>query len=486
MNFLTIPVNLRTPIVAVEIDNRRALSGLFGSEQPALIIGQRLAAGEAAAGEVKRVVSADDASAKFGYGSMLHGMIQAFMANNPFTEVYAVALDDDSGSVAATQTVTLGGSVTEPGVLAMLIDGEQVPVAVAGDDTPETIAAALAAAVNAETHLPVTASAASAVVTLTARQKGLNGNDIDVRCNYYDSDRLPSGLTVAIADGVAGAGNPDIDDALSALPDLQYDHVICAYNDSANMTKLETFLADRWGPLEPLEGTAYVSYRGGLAATSTYGNSRNSMQVVCAPCGASPMRPEIWAAVVGAKASYTAAVDPALPASTLPLRLVLPPAPADRWDQSERNILLYDGISTYTVDSGGVCRIERLVTMYQKNPQGVDDPSYLDWNTKVSLKWLREQVRTRMSVRFGRYKLADDTADVKAGQRVVRPKDIAAELVALYKEMANAAVVEDIEQFKANLVVERDAGDRGRVNAMMTPKLIGQLRVTAIQVQFIL
>jgi phage tail sheath gpL-like len=60
---------------------------------------------------------------------------------------------------------------------------------------------------------------------------------------------------------------------------------------------------------------------------------------------------------------------------------VLAPDLADRFELTERNNLLYSGISTYTVGDDGTVMIENLITTYQKNSYGDEDDSYLQVET---------------------------------------------------------------------------------------------------------
>src|SRR3546814_16636613 len=59
------------------------------------------------------------------------------------------------------------------------------------------------------------------------------------------------------------------------------------------------------------------------------------------------------------------ALDPARPLHTLALKGMMAPARADRWDDTDRNLLLFDGIATFTVGADGTCRIERQLTSYR-------------------------------------------------------------------------------------------------------------------------
>lgn len=190
------------------------------------------------------------------------------------------------------------------------------------------------------------------------------------------------------------------------------------------------------------------------------------------------------AALWGGVCAYHLTIDPARPVQTLELPGVLPPAAADRFIQSERNILLYNGIATWRVIAGGTVAIERSITTYRETPAGYSDPSYLDIETVRTVAYLRYDVRTFIGLRYPRFKLADDGTAAGRGQAVVTPKVIRADLVARFRQWEEAALVEDIEQFKADLIVERDAHDPNRVNALIPPNVVNQLRVFTGLIQF--
>ena len=92
-------------------------------------------------------------------------------------------------------------------------------------------------------------------------------------------------------------------------------------------------------------------------------------------------------------------------------------------------------------------------------------------------------MRARIASKYGRHKLANDGTLYGAGQAVVTPKVIKAELISLFRDWEEAGLVEGIEQFIADLIVERDPTDANRLNALIPPDLVNQLRVFAGQVQ---
>ena len=489
ISFNEIPSAIRTPGQYVEFDSTRALHGLQNIQQKILVLGQRLATGETAAEELTLVSSASDAEAKFGRGSQLAAMCAAAKAANSYSEMYAVALDDDDAADEAEGSVLFGGTITASGTLFFYVAGARVKVLVESDDDPEAVAAALVAAITADTSLPVSAvvnGETSEQVDFTAKNAGECGNDIDLRVNYYSGESLPKGLTATITAMSGGTANPDVADAIAVLAEEQFHYIAMPWTDAANLTALDTELESRWGPMRQIEGRAFCAASGTLGELSTLGNSRNEKLVSIMGAGKSPTAPWVVAAIYAAVVAYFHNIDPARPTQTLTLPGMLPPAYDERLTREERNTLLYDGVSTYMVDTDGECRIERDITTYRLNAYGVDDPAYLDGNTISTLAYIRAQVRSRISSTFGRHKLAADGTPVSSGQAIATPSGIHAELVGLFKELEGAGIVEDLEQFKTELIVQIDESDPNRVNAQLPPNLINQLRVFAGQVQFLL
>ncbi len=487
ISFNNIPIDIRTPGAFLEIDNSNANRGLPGMPSRILVLGQRLSTGTVAEAVPTRVLNEDEAEVYFGRGSMLHLMFRTLKKNNSWTESWAVALDDASGGVAASGTVTFGDGTTAAGTLNLYIAGQRVRVAVAADDAGSDIATKVAAAITAATDLPVTAAVNGSTaeqVDITARHKGLAGNDIDLRVNHYPDEKLPAGLTVTFGAMSSGSGNPDIADAIAVLGDQWYTDWIVPWTDSSNLTALEAELADQFGPMTMRDGFAYTGARGTHSALTTLGNGRNSQHLSIMGADKAPSGPWAWAGAYGGTAAYHVKIDPARPLQTLPLPSIVPPKVEDRFTLQERNLLLHDGIATFTVDDGGIVRIERAITTYQTNAQSVADPSFLDLNTMKTLAYLRYSVRARILQKFPRHKLADDGTRFGAGQAVVTPKTIRAELIALFRQWEEAGLVENIDQFIEDLIVERDSSDVNRVNALIPPDIINQFRVFAGNVQF--
>jgi len=484
ISFNAIPLNLRTPGAYLEFDARKATGGVAQLANRVLLIGQRLATGASPALAPVRLFSADQAVQAFGRGSMLAGMARAFKAADSFSECWAIALDDLVAGTAATGTITVTGPATAAGTVPLLIAGARVAVGVAAAASANTVAAAIAAAVNAQPDLPVTAAAAAAVVTLTARHKGTAGNDIDVRHSFYDGEALPAGIALVIVAMANGAGNPDHAALWPVIGDEPYRTIVLGVADAAILDSVEDELDSRWSPLRMIESFAFAARRGTAGTLAAFGNGRNSQLVSIIGTGVSPSPSWAWAASYAGVVGYASAIDPARPFQTLALPGIIGPARGARFTRSEREALLNDGISTFTVDPAGNVAIERAITTYQLSAFALEDIAYLDVNTVLTLQFLRNAVRARILAKFPRHKLANDDARFAPGQAIVTPRIIRAELVALMRELEEAGLVEDLDQFVADLIVERDAGDPGRVNALIPPNIVNQFRVFAARVEF--
>lgn len=486
VSFDSIPSTLRVPLAYIEFNNTRAVSGTPGIDYKLLVIGQKSVAGTMPAETPVQVTSAAQADKLAGTGSMLATMLKAAIKANGMLNLWAIALDDLSGGNQAAGSIKVAVSAPKSGTLVLYVGGVRIPVGVSAGDSADAIATAIKDAVNASAECAVTATAVTDTATFTAKWKGETGNAIDIRDSYFTGEARPEGVTLTITAMTGGSGNPNINDAIDAFGAEWWNAIVMPYTDTANLNALRDDLVERWGPMKMIDGIAFAAITGDYSAVSSFGGNRNDWLVSVMDAGESPTPPWIWAAVNAAVAAGSLSIDPARPLQTLPLPGILPPALVARRSLAERNLLLHDGISTNIVDAGGNVLIERQVTTYQKNPLGAADPSYLDVNTPATLSYLRYSTRTRILLRFPRYKLASDDTRIAPGQAIVTPRIIKAELLALANEWQDMGLVEDLADYKATLIVERNANDPNRVDVLASPNLINQFRLFAEQIQFIL
>jgi phage tail sheath gpL-like len=270
------------------------------------------------------------------------------------------------------------------------------------------------------------------------------------------------------------------------IGDEHYHHIVLPFGTATALAAAETEMDRRAGPLVAVEAIAYAGARGTTGTLAALGGARNGAFVTLIGAKSSPTHPSEWAAAYAGLIAYHAAHDPAQPFTTLELTGIVAPAIADRFMAVERDLLLRDGVSTFTVDPSGVVRLEKAITLYQLNAQGLDDVAWLDVNTPLTLFEVRRQTRYRFATKYARFKIVDDGTQLPPGGKVTTPIALKGEAVALARDLEKAGLVENVDEFKAAVVVERDAANRRRVNMQLPFDIVNGLDVIAAQINFIL
>lgn len=483
MNFREIPQNLRLPLFFAELDNSRANSG--AQNQRTLIIGQQLAAGTLPAGVPVIFQGLPWVKTTAGAGSMLALMAEWYRKRDSFGELWLLPLADAGAAVAATGSIVVTAPATATGALNLYIGGRRVQVLVASSLTTAQVATAMAAAINADIDLPVTATVSTTTVTVAAKNKGAAGLDIDLRLNFLGSaggENTPAGLALTITPMANGATNPTLDTALAALGDQEFDFIVMPYTDTASLDALKAFLTARWAWDRMLYGGAFAAYRGTLGAATTFGLARNDAHISIMPFNGSPTPACLWAANAAAAYAVSLRADPGTPLHGLPLHVLAPPVES-RFMAPERNVLLFDGLSTFVVGNDGTVTTETIVTTYQKNALGQPDDSYLYVERLYVLAYVIRDLKQFITSTFGRFKLASDGTATRAGSNIVTPAVIKDAILGRYRFLERLGLVQEYATFAKNLVVERNASNRCRVDGLLPIITIDQLRQVAAVIQ---
>ncbi|EPP0148517.1 phage tail sheath subtilisin-like domain-containing protein, partial [Shigella sonnei] len=352
------------------------------------------------------------------------------------------------------------------------------------------VATAIKEAVNGVITLPFTASSDAGVVTLTARHKGLYGNELPVCLNYYGSgggEILPAGLRVVTEVGAAGSGAPDLTAAVAAMGDEAFDFIGLPFNDAASINMMMTEMNDssgRWSYARQLYGHGYTAKLGTLSELVGAGDMHNQQHITLAGYEKETQSPvdELVASRLAREAVFIRN-DPARPTQTGELVGMLPAPKGKRFIMTEQQTLLSHGVATAYVE-GGTLQIQRSVTTYKKNAYGVADNSYLDSETLHTSAYVLRKLKSVITSKYGRHKLANDGTRFGPGQAIVTPAVIKGERLATYRQMERAGIVENYDLFKQYLIVERDADNPNRLNTLFPPDYVNQLRVFAVVNQF--
>mgnify|MGYP005812006187 CR=1 FL=1 len=486
----TIPESWKLPLFWAVVDGSQA--GNLSQNQAAMLVGQSLPTGTAQQNVPLVVASPALADVMFGQGSMLARMCKAFFKVNPTQLLYAIAVPDPAAGVAAAGGITIATAPTAAGILSIYIAGQLVQIVVAATDTTTSIATNLAAQINAQADLPVTATAALGVVTLTCKWKGLTGNDITIIPNYLGSNggqALPQGVTLTIAAMANGAGEPDFTAAIASIQTMAIYYAGVPYTDSASMAEWANEFGfnagGRWSYERQQYGFIVNYYRTDYADLITWGLAQN--QPVISTMALEPQAPTpVWeyTAAYCAAAALGFSDDPARPLQTLELVGCLPAPVQNQFMQAQLNNLANSGFAIQGVAPDGNPMILREQTQYQKNSYGQGDTAFALLTTLATLAALLQRMSAAITTKYPRVKLVPDGTPIGPGQAVISPSIAKAELVSEYNAAMYDGLCSNLPAFIANLTVEIDNNNSNRLNVLWPPQLAGQLRQFAVLAQF--
>lgn len=435
------PTDKRRPGAGAEFDFTANSQSLVPAGRSVLCIGIGKG-GTQAAGKPVQVYSDSDAETYFGVGTevtlMARKALEVGRLHGSAPEVWAIGIDELVGGTAATSTITLTGPAAAGGDLVLRIAGRTVRAPVTSGDTAATVATALKAAIDRIARdLPVTAAVAGAVVTLTARAKGLHGNEAALA-----TVSAPSGISVALVQPTAGAGVVSIVAALAAALTRDYYAVAIGNHATQDITDWGTHAASAWATMAKRFRYAFVGERGALATAQTLSAAANSERVIVVNCPSSPSPSYEIAAAAAAAAMVHENPAHNRNGMTLPL---YPPDLDLALSDGQIETALASGITPLTPDvTGQRLKIERLVTT-KTTVSGAPFEGLLDFGNS----WAVARFAREMDPIFGRMlegKSLDDglLADLLAtAKRALRRR-------------AQSGWFIDVEALIAQVKVERD------------------------------
>ena len=336
---------------------------------------------------------------------------------------------------------------------------------------------------NAVAGAPVNPNTVVLCMDETKAQEQFGASDIVEMITYFrkQDESMPIyAVSVDAADTMS---------ALAALGDVQYHHIICSLNDETTIRDLGEFLEKRYEALQQIPGVAYVPKQGTNAELITFANKSNCPLISFMPINALGNSANVAlsdAAAIGAWAGQIApslANDPCRPLQTLKMDGVYSIAETE-FDWAERNLMLHEGMGTYTVNTAKEVLVERAVTAYTENAAGIADNSYLDIMTPATAMYFRQKQRSRILSKYARHKVAKDGTRFAPGQVIVTPSMFKTELLALYKELEYAGIVQDFDGYKKSLIVELDDSNKQRINYQDSPQFVNGLIIVAGKIQF--
>ena len=488
ISFNNIPNNIKVPLFYAEVDSSAA--NTIQDSGASLIIAYPLEDSTIERNKLIIMPTADHAKKLAGRGSQLSRMVEAYRNIDNFGELFVIAVDEPTAGSNASGTIQISGTAEETGTLSLYIGNSKIQSRVTVTDTAEAIANGLNNTINANPDLPVMASVSNSTITLTAKHKGLSGNDISLCFNYYGTiggEETPDGLNIVITQMNGGTGTPDLTPVIAAMGDKLLDFIAFPFNDLSSLATFNHEMDDtkgRWSFVRQLYGHVYTAKKGDLSELVEFGDKLNYQHITVAGYEKTIQTSiDELIAMRTARNAVFIRNDPARPTQTGLLNGALPASDSNQFTLTEQQSLLSHGIATAYVSSGNLL-IQRDITTYQRNSYGIADNSYLDSETLHTLAYVLRKLRSVITSKYPRHKLANDGTRFGAGQAIITPAVAKAEINATYRQLELLGLVENFDLFKKNLIVERNVNDPNRLDVLFPPDLVNQLRVFAVLAQF--
>lgn len=488
-------------------------------EQRVLFIGQKTSAGSAAAGTlVQNILNDNSEDTLFGAKSMLASMVRSYKLINKVTQIDCIPLSDGGGAAAAVGSIAFTGPATATGTLVFKIGSRinhSYSLPVISTDSATTIGANLAALINADTTAPVTASATTGTVTITAVNLGLQGNKIGV-----EVVGTLAGVGVTLTKPISGSGLPTLTNIFNVVGDQRYQTV--AGPVEYGFSTYTGFLDARFNvDNQVLDGVAIVSQTDTLANLVTALTPLNSQSLavhnnrlvnIATKRGSAIFELDYvvsaqFAAIRALRltpganiAAYVASIQASdqvggIALSSLPYHNTpFPYLPVidigDAFVLDEETELNTAGgfILTNNTSRSSIVA-NRVLTTYKFNTLGVADATFQFLNLVDTASASREDFFNFVKATYAQTRLT--TGDPVPGVSMVNTSTIAADLVGRYStqggpDFALVAYGATANQFfKDNLNVEILDLARGRVSAAMRIQLVSQLRDMSIPIEIV-
>ncbi|CAN7316386.1 hypothetical protein LJR009_001596 [Bosea sp. LjRoot9] len=453
-----------------------------------LVLGHKSAGGSLVDNALTLCSTIDDAALLAGVGSQLYEMFRVARRAAPVQRIYIASIPVTGAAPVWTLTLTALAAAGGDGVIE--IAGRKIKVNAGAAEAVNTSAANLAAAINAfvdpltKAYLPVTATVATNVVTLTGRHAGTTMNEIEIAVDAGIAGNVYVGK-VAIAATVPATGTASVATALAALGDDPHDWIISAFSDVSNFAAASAALSDlsgRWAWNVQMYGHYFSVNTGNTGANTSFGLAQNDRHLSTLARVASPTPSWEWIA------QYVARVLPWLTDDTqgnasrnqsdLVLEDIRPPRDRTVWpNYAVRNTLAGSGMSTWAVNASGQVVIDKMITMQRLTASGAPDTSFRDIQAIAQVMLGLRYMRAGLSYRNSNKAIAN--ANPSNLPALTTPPDIKADVIALYGDLVDRGLFENKAEFSRRLKVERDLSNPARVNINMDLDRVNPLDILA-------
>jgi len=266
------------PLFAFEVNS----GGLYNPVNRFMIIGHPDGTAVVPVATPTQITSLYQADYLFGPNSMVREMVRAALRNGPALPIWAMSVAATGTAAVWTDTIIAWSGT---GVWAIEYEGKLIQGSVGSADTPTTIAAAIAAAVNAYwdpltgKRLAITATSTLGVVTYTARAAGAVYNCIDFYVPTYVSNNVLAQTGILThANPTPGSGTPNLSTCLANLGDSPADFIVTPWSDATNLSNYTAATNDvsgRWAWSRQSYGHVWCTDNASISSQTSLGAGLN-------------------------------------------------------------------------------------------------------------------------------------------------------------------------------------------------------------------
>jgi len=420
-------------------------NGLPTNVQKVLLVGAGLASASLAPATPLDIYSESDVLAAVGAGSVLHSMYLAAKSACKYTLITLVKHAEPTGT-AATWAFSLSTAATKSGLVRCWIDATYVDASIVVGSTPALAAAALVAAINAKTQLPVTASATDDDITLTAKNVGSYisaAGGVAIKLESIGTDMVASSVTTT-----SGTGTVDVTQALASVFAERYHIIGLSVNDATNLGILRTHLENAAGPLEQRGQRGIAAFEGVATAAKALatGINHERMHIVATKALTNP----VWEIAAGTCAVFASNSQPNKPMNGLPIVGLDIPAVAGRWNGEEMEALLYGGVIPLSTEDGELTIVRAVTTKTSKD--GVRIETLVDTGVIASLDYVRDAIVAMHKVKYKNAVIHEHL-----------PSAIKEDNIAVCNKLEEATILRNVDQYADDFLVEEDTDHPGRI-----------------------
>ena len=193
----------------------------------------------------------------------------------------------------------------------------------------------------------------------------------------------------------------------------------------------------------------------------------------------------VWGAVWGAIHAFRLANDPSRQSKGIACVGLTAPDPADQFTSEERDLLLRNGISTWTALNDGTVVISRTITGYLQSNLGVADTAWLDIMTPATMTAIRYDWRDYVELVYPAAKLfLDDSIGAEYDDTAVTPRRMRGTWSKRCLDYERAGWIEGSASTIQQGYFVRNPSDKNRLDQEMVVTTAGNLIIDACVLEF--